>query len=85
MDTTAGVHLQIMVKSDASPLRLSPVDILAHHARADLTAFDNAFVQVRKTLSVLSRFARALVSCLRPPECMTALTLKRNVVFRRGP
>ena len=30
MDTTAGVHLQIMVKSDASPLRLSPVDILAH-------------------------------------------------------
>jgi hypothetical protein len=30
MDTTAGVHLRIMVKSDASPLRLSPVDILAH-------------------------------------------------------
>jgi hypothetical protein len=30
MDTTAGVHSQIMVKSDASPLRLSPVDILAH-------------------------------------------------------
>jgi hypothetical protein len=30
MDTPAGVHLQIMVKSDASPLHLSPVDILAH-------------------------------------------------------
>jgi hypothetical protein len=30
MDTTAGVHLQIMVKSDASALRLSPVGILAH-------------------------------------------------------
>jgi hypothetical protein len=30
MDTTAGVHLQIMVKSDASPLRLAPADILAH-------------------------------------------------------
>jgi hypothetical protein len=30
MDTTAGVHVQIMVKSDAAPLRLSPVDILAH-------------------------------------------------------
>jgi hypothetical protein len=29
MDTTAGVRWQIMVKSDASPLR-SPVDILAH-------------------------------------------------------
>jgi len=78
--------LQIMVKSDASPLRfVASRHPGACHARADLASFDNAFVQVRKTLSMLSRFARALVFYLRPPECMTALTFKRNVVFRRGP
>jgi hypothetical protein len=54
VDTTAGVHLQIMLKSDASPLRLSPVNILAHVTLGLIwTAFDNAFVRIRKTLCVL--------------------------------
>ena len=86
MDTTAGVHLRIMVKRDASPLRLSPVDILAHVMLGLIWPHSTMHsYEVRKTLSVLSRFARALVSCLRPPECTTELTFKRNVVFRRGP
>ena len=66
MDTNAGVHSQIMVKRATCllPLRLSPVDILAHVMLGLIsTAFDNAFVQVRKTFSVLSRFAHPLVSC----------------------
>jgi hypothetical protein len=51
VDTTAGVHLQIMLKNDASPLRLY---ILAHVMLGLIrTAFDDAFVRIRKTPCVL--------------------------------